>query len=199
MTKTENKRNCFANVTDIIDQYDSKRYPEVKHKLYRYIRNTNDRLKIVCYRNRSCVTEQDRQCNFFLIAASKDQGLSCKICKNVCIRHSCMTPGANIMQPSEVLARKEMVYQKNKKRRAEEELEACDEAWTVLNSDKYFKEPAVFARRTEFLESKGVFAASDLKDLDAEHVGEFASLLKEVPCAKLKRLLQKNMKRKKKK
>lgn len=191
----DGKRNCFARITDMVEEYDAHTYPWVNHKLYRYIRNTDDRLKIVCHQNRSCVSEQARQCSFFLIAASKDNGESCKICKNVCIRHSCMSnldELADTEKTEEV--RKESAHQLSKKRKAAEYQEGCREAWKVINSDKYFISEAAVAAKAAYLEEMGVFEASDLKDLEAEHIEKFSTFLKEVPGCKLRRLLLTNKK-----
>jgi hypothetical protein len=188
--KGEGKRNCFSRITDMVEEYDANCYPTVNRKLYRYIRNTGDRLKIVCHLNRSCVSERDRQCSFFLIAASKDNGLSCKICKNVCIRHSCMTPDqSETIIPDNNNVIKESAHQLSKKRKAEEDQEVCRDAWRVLTSDRYFLNEAGWAAKTGFLEDMGVFEPEDMKDLEVEHIERLACLVKEVPSTKLRKLL----------
>lgn len=196
--KTDGKVNCFANVIDLVEQYDAHCHPNTGHKLYRYIRNTSDRMKIVCHLNRSCVSEVNRQCSFFLIAQSKDNGKSCKICKKVCIRHSCMQSAYhNEFEKSGDIVMKESAYQLGKKRKLEDELEAFQEAWEVILNDKYYKNGDDLAMRSIQLESMGLFEASDLKDLGADHVNKFACLLKEIPSTRLKRLLLKKSKSKK--
>lgn len=189
--KCDDGRNCFAKITDIIEEYDTTRYPDADQKLYRYIRNTDDRLKLVCHRNLSCVSEQARQCSFFLIAASKDDGESCKICKNVCIRHSCMGDNEQADQ-RESDVRRESAHHLGKKRKIAEYQDDCREAWKLINSDKYFISEETMAAKNKYLEDVGVFEAGELKDLDIDHIEKFSAFLKEVPARKLKRLLLTN-------
>jgi hypothetical protein len=92
---------------------------------------------------------------------------------------------------------KESAYQLGKKRKLEDELEAFQEAWEVILNDKYYKNGDDLAMRSIQLESMGLFEASDLKDLGADHVNKFACLLKEIPSTRLKRLLFKKSKSKK--
>ena len=193
----DGKGTCFTRITDMIEEYDANHYPGVDQKMYRYIRNTDDRLKIVCHRNLSCVSEHARQCSFFLIAASKDNGDSCKICKNVCIRHSCMDEDAGGEgNEEEEKVKQESAHQLNKKRKAAEYQEGCREAWKLMNTEKYFLSADTMEAKSRYLEEVGVFEAGELKDLDAEHVEKFAGFMKEVPCRKLKRLLSSNMNKK---
>jgi hypothetical protein len=202
----EGNRDAFDKISDLVTEWERATYPEMSHlSMHKSVKHSGDRLKLICHLNMSNVVEGDRVCDFKLIAASKDGLESAMISKNACLTHSCQSPefqtgkggptgkftkkkdfNAAVVTSSTVDG--ESAYLIGKKRKLEQQQDNYKDAWKLINSEKMFAENC-FHEKSGYLEEIGIYEASDLKDLEGEHIETLAALLKEIPRKRWTRLL----------
>ena len=136
----------------------------------------------------------DRVCTFKIVTASRDGNRTAKISKNACLKHSCqsgdLTPqGAREHVEVDENMSGETKIALAKKRKAEEMNDAFQEAWMILCTVKAFKDEILYSEMTSYLDSLGIYEATDLRDLETSHVDEISSYLKDIPKKKWLKLL----------
>jgi hypothetical protein len=201
----EGNRDAFDKISELVTEWERATYPEMSHLvMHKSVKHSGDRLKLICHLNMSNVVEGDRVCDFKLIAASKDGLESAMISKNVCLSHSCQNPDFTLDKggPTGKFTKKkdfnaavvttstegESAYLIGKKRKIEQQQDNFKEAWKLINSEKMFADNC-FQEKAGYLEEIGIYEASDLKDLENEHIETLAALLKEIPRKRWTRLL----------
>mmetsp|Transcript_27977 Transcript_27977/g.52185 ORF Transcript_27977/g.52185 Transcript_27977/m.52185 type:complete len:222 (+) Transcript_27977:50-715(+) len=201
----EGSRDAFDKISDLVTEWERATYPNMSHlQMHKSVKHSGDRLKLICHLNMSNVVEGDRVCDFKLIAASKDGLESAMISKNVCLSHSCQNPDFQTTKggPTGKFTKKkdfnaaaassgaegESAYLIGKKRKLEQQQDNYKDAWKLINSEKMFAENC-YHEKAGYLEEIGIYEASDLKDLESEHIETLAALLKEIPRKRWTRLL----------
>jgi hypothetical protein len=195
-------KTAFDKISDLVTEWERATYPDMNHlKMHRSVKHSGDRLKLICHLNMSNVVECDRVCTFKVIAATKDGNETATVSKNVCLDHSCRTvefqnrkggPTGKIKskRDHQLLAASpgESAYLIAKKRKLEQQQDNYKESWKLINNEKMFAENC-FHEKAGYLEEIGIYEASDLKDLGAEHIEALGALLKEIPRKRWTRLL----------
>ena len=201
----EGNRDAFEKISDLVTEWERATYPEMAHlSMHKSVKHSGDRLKLICHLNMSNVVEGDRVCDFKLIAASKDGLESAMISKNACLTHSCQSADFQTAKggPTGKFTKKkdfnaavvstgtdgESAYLIGKKRKLEQQQDNYKEAWKLINSEKMFAENC-YHEKSGYLEEIGIYEASDLKDLEGDHIETLAALLKEIPRKRWTRLL----------
>lgn len=223
----EGDKDAFEKIEELVTEWERATYPEMAHtKMHKSVKNSTDRLKLICHLNATNVVESDRVCTFKLIAASKDGNENAILSKNVCLDHSCqcaefqshrggptgkiknksyansehmlLSPSATpsvdangtpiIATVAVAPVESESRYLIGKKRKIEQQQDNFKEAWKLISNERVFVENS-FEEKKAYLEEIGIYEASDLKDLEAEHIETLANLLKEIPRKKWTRLL----------
>jgi len=200
----EGDKNAFEKISDMVTEWERATYPEMNHlRMHRSVKHSGDRLKLICHLNQSNVVECDRICTFKLIAATRDGNETATVSKNVCLDHSCRTPEFAQRKggPTGKIKSKrehqmltapagESAYLIAKKRKLEQQQDNYKDAWKLINSEKMFAENC-YHEKAGYLEEIGIYEASDLKDLGADHIETLGALLKEIPRKRWTRLLTK--------
>lgn len=204
----EGEKGPFKRIEDLVQEWERVKYPNVTTKLHMSIKNSKNRMKLICCLNSNNVVEGDRLCSFKVLAISKDSDNSAIISKNVCLEHSCQASADEFLSVSDgrtgkiissarfetatnkgVVAPSEPVVPIVKKRKiALTQKEKYRAAWRLLADERTFAENC-FAVKNEFVGRIGVFEARDLSDLGPENVEYLTTLMKDVPSKKLARLL----------
>lgn len=205
----EGNRDAFEKISDLVTEWEKATYPEMSHiSMHKSVKHSGDRLKLICHLNMSNVVEGDRVCDFKLIAASKDGLESAMISKNACLTHSCQTAEFQANRnagngPTGKFTKKkyfhaavvssggegsESAYLIGKKRKLEQQQDNYKDAWKLINSEKMFADNC-YHEKSGYLEEIGIYEASDLKDLEGDHIETLAALLKEIPRKRWTRLL----------
>ena len=206
VVESDGSKNSFEKISDMVTEWERVTYPNMSHvSMHKSVKHSGDRLKLICHLNMSNVIEGDRVCDFKLIAASKDGLESATISKNVCLRHSCQEPGFSTDKggPTGRFTKKrdlhaastttmvesgESAYLVGKRRKLEQQQDNFKEAWRLINTEKMFADNC-YHEKAGYLEEIGIYEASDLKDLEGDHIETLAALLKEIPRKRWTRLL----------
>jgi hypothetical protein len=185
-------KDAFEKIEELVGEWEREKFPDMP-KMHKSVRNSNDRLKFICHLNSASVIESDRVCTFKLIAATKDGAETAVISKNVCLEHSCQAAdfegqkggatGKLTLKPHEG----ESAYLIGKKRKLDQQQDNYKEAWKLINNQKMFVADS-FQEKCAYFEEIGIYEASELKDLESDHIETLAALLKEVPRKKWTRL-----------
>ena len=203
--QSDGTKNAFEKISEMVTEWERVTYPNMSHVgMHKSVKHSGDRLKLICHLNMSNVVEGDRVCDFKLIAASKDGLETAVISKNVCLRHSCQDPGfstdkggptGRFTKKRDLLAASttmpndtESAYLIGKRRKLEQQQDNFKEAWRLINTEKMYLANC-YHEKAAYLEEIGIYEASDLKDLEADHIAALGDLLKEIPRKRWTRLL----------
>lgn len=198
----DGERGPFKKIEDLVGEWERETYPTVTKKLHMSIKNSNNRMKLICCLNSNNVVEADRLCSFKLLAISKNSDNTAVVSKNACLEHSCQSADFHITSEGRTgriisstrvpgYKRKEDISTDDaavaKKRRATKQ-DRCKEAWKLLSNEKVFIDEC-FETKKEFINRIGLYGAKDLGDLGTDHVEYLCSLMKDVPRKQLAKLL----------
>lgn len=211
VVQKEECQNAFEKISNLVTEWERAAYPEMSHlSMHKVSHGASDRLRLICHLNPKSVTEANRVCDFKLIAVTRDDGLTATVNKNVCLTHSCQTPDfkkGNVIKKTikktvkiTPVSREDQAAGNGvgsgecvpivgrKRSKIEQQEENFKEAWKLIKSKRMNVDDR-FQEKMDYLDQKGIYEASHLRDLDISHIETLAEFLKEIPKKQWTRLL----------